>query len=121
MSYPPAKRQLSNTSRESANGTPQTAPPSLRYSHIGQGLNLYPSPAYENGGYSLQPAARQTCQPPLSTEIKSFLFSRQNELTLAESHQMRSYTRNFTRDMKFRRLPAPTKFSMSNASLRSNA
>ncbi|KAI4862415.1 hypothetical protein F4820DRAFT_23920 [Hypoxylon rubiginosum] len=60
MSYPPAKRQRSNTSRESANGTPQTVPPSLRHSHISQGLSLYPSPGYENGGYSLQPTARQT-------------------------------------------------------------
>lgn len=59
MSYPPAKRQRSNTSRESANGTPQTAPPSLRHSHLAAGLSLYPSPGYENGGYPLQAAARQ--------------------------------------------------------------
>ncbi|XXG97633.1 hypothetical protein Hte_003940 [Hypoxylon texense] len=56
------------------------------------------------------------CRPPLlSTEIKSFLFSPQNELTLAESRQVRSYTRNFTRDMKSRRVPAATKVSMVDA------
>ncbi|KAI1401997.1 hypothetical protein F4819DRAFT_304957 [Hypoxylon fuscum] len=60
MSYPPAKRQRSNTSRESVNNTPQTAPPGLRHSHshLNQTLSLYPSPGYENGGYPLQ--ARQS-------------------------------------------------------------
>ncbi|KAL7623649.1 hypothetical protein AAE478_005201 [Parahypoxylon ruwenzoriense] len=60
MSYPPAKRQRSNTSRESVNGNPQTTAPALRHAQLNQGLGLYPSAAgYENGGYTLQPAARQ--------------------------------------------------------------
>ncbi|KAI0133306.1 hypothetical protein F4776DRAFT_624989 [Hypoxylon sp. NC0597] len=58
MSYPPAKRQRSNTSRDTVNGNPQTAPPALRHHPVSQGLGLYSG--YENGGYSLQPAARQT-------------------------------------------------------------
>ncbi|KAI5860440.1 hypothetical protein GGS23DRAFT_237135 [Durotheca rogersii] len=60
MSYPPAKRQRSNTSRDSVNGTPQTAAPALRHAQLSQGLGLYTSPtAYDNGGYGLQPAPRQ--------------------------------------------------------------
>ncbi|KAI1135863.1 hypothetical protein F5Y05DRAFT_393608 [Hypoxylon sp. FL0543] len=59
MSYPPAKRQRSNTSRDPANGTPQTAPPALRHHQVSQGLNLYSPTGYENGGYPIQPAARQ--------------------------------------------------------------
>ncbi|OTB04102.1 hypothetical protein M426DRAFT_321199 [Hypoxylon sp. CI-4A] len=57
MSYPPAKRQRSNTSRESLNGTPQTTAPALRH-HVSQGLSLYSPTGYENGGYSLQAATR---------------------------------------------------------------
>lgn len=60
MSYPPAKRQRSNTSRDSVNGNPQTTAPALRHHQISQGINLYSPTGYENGGYSLQPAARQT-------------------------------------------------------------
>ncbi|KAI1087474.1 hypothetical protein F5B19DRAFT_475399 [Rostrohypoxylon terebratum] len=66
MSYPPAKRQRSNTSRESANGTPQTVPPALRHHQVNPvnpvnpGLSLYSPTGYENGGYAIQPTARQT-------------------------------------------------------------
>ncbi|KAI1656285.1 hypothetical protein F4813DRAFT_140879 [Daldinia decipiens] len=59
MSYPPAKRQRSNTSRDSVNGNPQTTAPALRHHPI-QGINVYSPTGYENGGYPLQPAARQT-------------------------------------------------------------
>lgn len=59
MSYPPAKRQRSNTSRESANGTPQTAAPALRHHQVNPGLSLYSPTGYDNGGYSIQPTARQ--------------------------------------------------------------
>ncbi|KAI1214398.1 uncharacterized protein F4807DRAFT_126753 [Annulohypoxylon truncatum] len=59
MSYPPAKRQRSNTSRESANGTPQTTAPALRHHQVNPGLSIYSPTGYENGGYSLQPTARQ--------------------------------------------------------------
>ncbi|KAI1374733.1 hypothetical protein F4677DRAFT_153820 [Hypoxylon crocopeplum] len=62
MSYPPAKRQRSNTSRESANTTAQTTAPALRHAQVGQGLNLYSPTGYENGGYPLQHAAR----PPVT-------------------------------------------------------
>ncbi|KAI2632577.1 hypothetical protein GGS26DRAFT_591017 [Hypomontagnella submonticulosa] len=59
MSYPPAKRQRSNTSRDSVNGNPQTAAPALRHHQVAQGLSLYSPTVYENGGYPLQPTARQ--------------------------------------------------------------
>ncbi|KAI1471004.1 uncharacterized protein F4812DRAFT_162379 [Daldinia caldariorum] len=60
MSYPPAKRQRSNTSRDSVNGNPQTTAPALRHHQISPGISLYSPTGYENGGYSLQPTARQT-------------------------------------------------------------
>ncbi|KAI1389226.1 uncharacterized protein F4822DRAFT_405395 [Hypoxylon trugodes] len=59
MSYPPAKRQRSNTSRDSVNGTPQTTAPALRHHQVNQGINLYSPTGYENGGYPLQTTARQ--------------------------------------------------------------
>ncbi|KAI2610420.1 hypothetical protein GGR54DRAFT_375309 [Hypoxylon sp. NC1633] len=59
MAYPPAKRQRSNTSRDSANVTAQTTAPALRHAQVNQGLSLYSAAAYENGGYSLQPTAHQ--------------------------------------------------------------
>ncbi|KAI1098963.1 hypothetical protein F4804DRAFT_323308 [Jackrogersella minutella] len=60
MSYPPAKRHRSNTSRDSANGVSQTAAPALRHHQVNPGLNLYSPTGYDNGGYSLQPTTRQT-------------------------------------------------------------
>ncbi|KAI1128461.1 hypothetical protein F5Y10DRAFT_240420 [Nemania abortiva] len=55
--YLPAKRQRSNTSRESSNAIPQTTAPALRQhpSHLNGSLALYPTAAsagYSNGAYA---------------------------------------------------------------------
>ncbi|KAI1494247.1 hypothetical protein F5X96DRAFT_617958 [Biscogniauxia mediterranea] len=64
MSFPPAKRQRSNTSRESVNSTPQTAAPALRQSQVHPSLGLYSPAGYNNAAaaaaaYATQPAAHQ--------------------------------------------------------------
>ncbi|KAI0019460.1 hypothetical protein F4780DRAFT_446546 [Xylariomycetidae sp. FL0641] len=52
MDYPPAKRQRSFTSRDSATHTPQTTAPGLRQSQVVSSLGaLYSPTAYHNGGY----------------------------------------------------------------------
>ncbi|KAI1340050.1 hypothetical protein F5Y15DRAFT_62635 [Xylariaceae sp. FL0016] len=59
MSYLPAKRQRSNTSRESADSTPQTAAPALRQSpqiHSNIAVGPYSPTTYGNDPYAPQPS-----------------------------------------------------------------
>ncbi|KAI0484144.1 hypothetical protein GGR56DRAFT_612559 [Xylariaceae sp. FL0804] len=64
MAYPPpAKRQRSNTSRESANTTPQTSAPALRGPPppVNPGLaSLYEAGDYGNASYAATPTAHQS-------------------------------------------------------------
>ncbi|GAP83622.1 hypothetical protein SAMD00023353_0500040 [Rosellinia necatrix] len=65
MSYLPAKRQRSNTSRESSNTIPQTTAPALRQhpshpSHLNGSLALYPTAAASAAGYNNGPYAAAT-------------------------------------------------------------
>ncbi|KAI3327804.1 hypothetical protein HD806DRAFT_335402 [Xylariaceae sp. AK1471] len=68
MSYLPAKRQRSNTSRESSNAIPQTTAPALRQhpNHLNGNLALYPTAAATSAGYSngAYAAATQPTAPP---------------------------------------------------------
>ncbi|CAJ2512072.1 Uu.00g076970.m01.CDS01 [Anthostomella pinea] len=67
MSYPPSKRQRSNTSREAVHTTPQTQAPALRQAHVNQVSQINPSlgglyspGAYTNGGYAPPPSGLPT-------------------------------------------------------------
>ncbi|KAI1438910.1 hypothetical protein GGR50DRAFT_636347 [Xylaria sp. CBS 124048] len=84
MSYLPAKRQRSNTSRESSNAIPQTSAPALRQlpNHLSANLALYPTGA-PSAGYSNSPyaATQSTAAPAGHHPILAFASYSANPVT----------------------------------------